>query len=56
MIQEEDMILLNIDNRSEEIYTWQRGEQKIAIDLIMVNQCGNEKFEEMEIDEKRRKI
>ena len=30
--------------------TWQRGEPKSAIDLIMINQCGYEKFEEMEVD------
>ena len=53
MIQEEDLILLNIDSRCKGTYTWQRGEQKSAIDLIMVNQCGYEKFEEMEVDEKR---
>ena len=52
MIQE-DLILLNIDSRCKGTYTWQRGEQKSAIDLIMVNQCGYEKFEEMEVDEKR---
>ena len=40
MIQEEDLILLNIDRRCKGTYTWQRGEQKSAIDLIMVNQCG----------------
>ena len=40
MIQEEGLILLNIDSRCEGTYTWQRGEQKSAIDLIMVNQCG----------------
>ena len=51
MIQEEDLILLNIDSRCKETYTWQRGERKSAIDLIMVNQCGYEKFEEMEVDE-----
>ena len=53
MIQEEDLILLNIDSRCKGTYTWQRGEQKSAIDLIMVNQCGYEKFDEMEVDEKR---
>ena len=52
MIQE-DLILLNIDSRCEGTYTWQRGEQKSAIDLIMVNQCGYKKFEEMEVNEKR---
>ena len=52
MMQEEDLILLNIDSRCKGTYTWQRGEQKSAIDLIMVNQCGYEKFEEMEVDEK----
>ena len=52
MIQEEDLILLNIDSRCKGTYTWQR-EQKSAIDLIMVNQCGYEKFDEMEVDEKR---
>ena len=51
MIQE-DLILLNIDSRCKGTYTWQR-EQKSAIDLIMVNQCGYEKFDEMEVDEKR---
>ena len=56
MIQEEDLILLNIDSRCKGTYTWQRGEQKSAIDLIMVNQCGYEKFEEMEVDEKKRNI
>ena len=53
MIQEEDLILLNIDSRCKGTYTRQRGEQKSAIDLIMVNQCRYEKFEEMEVDEKR---
>ena len=53
MIQ--DLILLNIDSRCKGTYTWQRGEQKSAIDLIMVNQCGYEKFKEMEVDEKREK-
>ena len=52
-IQEEDLILLNIDSRCKGTYTWQRVEQKSAIDLIMVNQCGYEKFEEMEVNEKR---
>ena len=45
MIQEEDLILLNFDSRCKGTYTWQNGEQKSAIDLIMVNQCGYEKFE-----------
>ena len=53
MIQEEDLILLNIYSRCKGTYTWQRGEQKSAIDQMMVNQCGYEKFEEMEVDEKR---
>ena len=53
MIQEEDLILLNIDSRCKGTYTWQWGEQKSSIHLIMVSQCGYEKFEEIEIDEKR---
>ena len=53
MIQEDDLILLNIDSRCKRTYTWQKGEQNSAIDLIMVNQCGYQKFEEMEVDEKR---
>ena len=53
MIQEGDLILLNINSRCKGTYTWQREEQKSAIDLIMVNQYGYEKFEEMEVDEKR---
>ena len=53
MIQEEDLILLNIDSRCKGTYTWQR-EEKSAIDLIMVNQCG--KFVELEVDEKKREI
>ena len=32
MIQEEDLILLNIDSRCKGTYTWQRLEQKSAID------------------------
>ena len=52
MIQE-DLILLNIDSRCKGTYTWQRGEQKSTIDLIMVSQCRYKKFEEMEVDEKR---
>ena len=52
MIQEEYLILLNIDRRCEGTYAWQGGEQKSAIDLIMVNQCGYENYEEMEVDEK----
>ena len=53
MIQDENLILLNFDSRCKGTYTWQRGEQKSAIDLIMVNQCGYEKFEEMEINKKK---
>ena len=53
MLQEEDMIILNIDNRCKGTYTWQKVQQKSAIDLIMVNQCRYEIFEEIEINEKR---
>ena len=38
MLQKNDLILLNIDENCQGVYTWQRGKDKSVIDLVMVNQ------------------
>ena len=55
MIEENDLILLNIDERCRGIYTWERGDSRSAIDLVMVNDVAVARFREMEIDENKEK-
>ena len=34
-----DLVLMNADAKCEGVYTWRRGEQKSAIDFILMNVC-----------------
>ena len=52
-IAEYNLTLLNMDERCEGLYTWKRGEQKSAIDFMLVNRKMYEMFEGMTIDENR---
>ena len=46
-----NMALLNLDDKCKGQYTWQRGEQRSAIDFVMANGKGYQWVMEMEIDE-----
>ena len=50
---EYNLTLLNMDERCERLYTWKRGNQKSAIDFMLVNRKMYEMFEGMTIDENR---
>ena len=50
------MILLNDTEKCKGIYTWGRGEQKSAIDFILVNTLAYKLCQEMNIDEKQEKF
>ena len=56
LINNNNLILLNNDERCQGIFTWERGNQKSAIDLMIVNNEMYEYFERMEIDEEKNKI
>ena len=55
MLQEwlnnQDLIMLNYDNRCKGEITWKRGKQKSTIDYIMVNEIMYDQFIDMNIDE-----
>ena len=53
MMERMDMILLNLEERCEGTYTWECGERKSVIDLVMVNGKAYEQFAGMKIDEDR---
>ena len=50
-MNDHNMALLNLDDKCKGQYTWQRGEQRSAIDFVMVNGKGYQWVMEMEIDE-----
>ena len=49
-------MLLNTDERCEGLYTWERGDQRSAIDLVVVNEYFYSRFMKMEIDEERNMV
>ena len=51
MIERNNLILLNLEEKCSGTYTWSRGEQKSAIDFIMVNDYALSRFLNMKIDE-----
>ena len=55
-INNNNLILLNIDDKCQGTYTWGRGNQKSAIDLMIVNNIMYNYFEKMEVDEEKEKI
>lgn len=55
-INEYGMILLNLDEGCNGLFTWQRREQRSVIDFVMVNNTCYEWFEEMIIDEDQEKF
>lgn len=52
-IEESGLILMNIDEKCTGTYTWERGEWKSAIDLVLTNERVYGKFKKMMIDERR---
>ena len=50
------MILLNDTEKCKGIYTWGRGDQKSAIDFILLNTLADKLCQEMNIDEKQEKF
>ena len=52
-IDRHDLILLNCDERCEGTFTWERGEQRSAIDFVMANEVMYRRFLGMKIDENR---
>ena len=48
-----NLILLNGDQKCEGEITRKQGEQKSAIDFVLVNQAGYKYFRKMEIEENR---
>ena len=52
-LERNDVVLLNIDERCEGVYSWERGDHKSAIDLVMVNDTLYRSFKRMEVDEER---
>ena len=39
-IEETGLLLMNIDTKCTGVYTWERGQQRSVIDLVMVNWKG----------------
>lgn len=56
LIEKNNLVLLNLDERCSGIYTWRRGEQSSAIDLVLVNEFAFSKFKSIKIDEKEDEI
>lgn len=52
-MEEYKLTLLNIEEKCEGIYTRVRGEQKTAIDYVLVNNRVHERFDSMHIDEEK---
>ena len=55
-IEKNSIILLNLDEKCIGEYTWQRREQRSAIDFILANEGGYSRFRGMTIDEARNEI
>ena len=55
-MEETGLILLNLDDKCKGVYTWQRGDSRSVIDLVMINDKGYETFKGMSIDENREEI
>ena len=51
-----DLTLLNADEMCEGTYTWSRGEQKSALDLVLVNRKMYEVCDRMVVDEGKEEI
>ena len=56
MMTQDNMIFLNDTEKCKGIYTWERGDQKGAIDFILVNTLAYKLCQEINIDEKQEKI
>ncbi|XP_068203194.1 uncharacterized protein PF3D7_1120000-like [Palaemon carinicauda] len=56
VINNKNLILLNVDEKCKGTYTWERGDQRSAIDLVLVNKEMYEYFNEMNIDEEKVKV
>ena len=56
MLEESGLILLNVDEKCEGVFTWLRGESRSAIDLVMSNEKGYSMIKKVKIDEKQEKI
>ena len=52
-LDEFDLILMNADEKCEGVYTWSRGDQRSAIDFMLVNECVYEKCKSMHVDEEK---
>ena len=50
------LILLNAEEKCSGKYTWSRGEQKSAIDFVLVNENMYKRIQKMEIDEEQEVI
>ena len=51
LIEESGLLLMNIDEKCEGVYTWRRGESRSAIDLVLVNEKAFSIIQKMIIDE-----
>ena len=51
-----DVVLMNADDKCEGVYTWKRGNQRSAIDFILVNEYVYERCGRMIIDEDKEVI
>ncbi|XP_068205230.1 uncharacterized protein PF3D7_1120000-like [Palaemon carinicauda] len=56
IINNKNLILLNVDEKCKGAYTWERGDQRSAIDLVLVNKEMYEYFDEMNIDEEKDEV
>jgi len=55
-IEESGLLLMNIDEKCEGLYTWERGESKSAIDLVLINERGYGLVEGVKIDDERERL
>ena len=55
-MSENDLILMNCDEKCEGLYTWERQEMKSVIDLIFTNMRGYGKIKKIKIDEQRERV
>ena len=51
-----DLILLNTDEMCKGTYTWERGENRSVIDLVLVNRETYNRVDSMEVDEEREEV
>ena len=56
MIEESGLLLLNVDDKCEGVYTWRRGDSKSAIDLVLANERVYTMINRVMIDEKQERI